>query len=178
MGEKIKNLFKSYFFDGLLLVVLGLVMLLFPSVTDTLLCIIIGAVIGVIGLIKCITFFTSKNAIQAPTDLLVGLVELAVGVAMIIKSQFFINLFAVVAGVILSFGAILMLTQAYIIRKEGGAMPIIALIFGVITAIFAILIFINPFKAVEVTTRIRGISLIAEGLGIMIVLHSAKLTLE
>lgn len=52
MASKASKLFRSYFFDGLLLIALGIVMLVWPEGSLKTLCVIIGAIVAAMGLIK------------------------------------------------------------------------------------------------------------------------------
>ena len=110
--------------------------------------------------------------------IIVGVLQLAFGIALIAASEFFINLFFVITGIMLVYGAFLMFFRAVQLRREKGIMFALSIIFGIIYTILAVIIFMNPEGFAQFVTRIQGIALIFEGLGIIIVLRNLKLTLE
>ncbi len=174
MKEKISKMLKSYFFDGFLLIALGVVMIVWPKQSLSILCDIIGAVIIVMGLIKLITFFAGKKEEKEAKDLLVGIIQLALGTALIVKADFFITAFQIITAIILAYGAIVMLCHAIALRKIKGPMFVLSIIFGIITLVLAVIIFIDPAAFAEFKTQLHGISLIVEGLAMIIVLSKVK----
>lgn len=52
--------------------------------------------------------------------------QLALGIALMVKSGFFITVFQYVTAVILAYGAILMFVQAFQLRKIKGAMFVLS----------------------------------------------------
>ena len=174
MKMKIKNLLRSYFFDGLLLTALGIAMLIWPGKALETLCIIIGGGLVFIGLLKIISFFISKSGSGDPSDLLIGIIQSVAGVFFIVKPNIFIESFFIITGVLLIYGAILMFARAYNLRSIKGPMFTFSLIFAVITTVLAVIILINPESFGEFIFQLRGISLIVEGVSIMIALSKTK----
>ena len=171
MEQKIKDYFRSYIFDGVLLILLGVAMLIWPEGALKTLFYIVGAVVGVMGLIKVIMFFTGKNAERQPSDLVLAFAELAIGIALIVKSDFFIEFFNIVLAIMLAYGAILMFAQAVITKEHKGLFFVLSLVFAAITLVLAVIIFIDPKGFASFMTQLRGIALIIEGLAMIIVLH-------
>ncbi len=174
MSKLLKILFKSYFFDGLLLLGLGVFIVLRPDNTLEMLCIIIGSVLTAMGVIKMIIYFALKKEKREIFDLIAGVVQIILGVALIVKSNFFITVFQYVTGVILAYGALLMFMHSFSLRKNKGIMFVLSLIFACITAGLAAIIFIKPIAFASFMMQIYGISLIAEGLSMIIVLNKAS----
>ena len=168
-----KKLLKSYLFDGLLLIALGIVMLVWPNTALKTVCIVAGAIVAVMGVIKIVAFFTNKSGERSAMDIVRGVVLLAVGIALMVASGFFIGVFQYVVGVILAYGAILMFVQAFMLRKEKGALMILSLVFAIITTVLAVVIFMNPTGFAAFMMQLEGISLIVEGLAMIIVLRKS-----
>ena len=93
--SRITNALKSYLFDGILLVALGLVLLLLPKVSLTILCVIIGVALIIMGLIKLIFFAANVNGVRRIADIPVGIIQLVLGFWLIFDSSLFINLFQI-----------------------------------------------------------------------------------
>lgn len=174
MDQNIKDAFKSFIFDGILLILLGVAMLLWPSAALKTLFIIIGAAVGVMGIIKVVAFFVNKNESRSPMDLVIAFAQVAIGVALIVKADMFIEFFNVVLAIILAYGAVLMFAQAIMLKHIRGPLFVLSMIFSVITMILAVIIFIDPAGFAVFMTQLRGIALIVEGIAMIIVLRNVN----
>ena len=174
MSEKLKNLFRSYLFDGLIFVALGTVMLVWPESSLKILCIVLGALLGVVGLVMVMTFILNRRDDAHSFGLLSGLIQIALGVALIVKPEFFINVFQIFVAIIMLYGCILMFIHAYQIRSEKGIVYWLSIIFAVITLILAVLMLINPEAFASFMVQLEGVSLIVEGLSMIICLHNMR----
>ena len=130
-----------------------------------------GIVLAVLGLLKTIGFFKNKNNERKNQNLLIGLIQLALGVAFLAKTDFFIDFFKVVIAVLMLYACILMLVQAYDQRKEKNAKFKAAVIFAIVTLLLAVIILVNPIFLINVISRITGIALIVVGLAIIFVIR-------
>lgn len=172
--DTLKKILKSYIFDGIVLVLSGIALIIWPGTALGIIVRVIGAVFALLGIIKIIVFFVNKNKDRKATDLFIGLVQLALGAALIIKPDFFISFFYVVMGIILVYGSVLMFIRAVRLRKQKGPMFVLALIFGFLMLALAVVIFINPAVFANFITVLYGISLVCEGLAMLIVLNKLK----
>lgn len=173
MQSRIKNAFKSYLFDGLLLVALGVVMLIWPEDALKILCIGGGILLIVLGLIKSIVFFANKEDHSVP-GLIIGIAEIALGIALIIKWDFFITAFQFITGIILIYGSGLMFIRAFALRREKGPIFAASIVFGILILVFAALILLNPLKFAAFITQLHAVALILEGLSMIIVMARAQ----
>ncbi|MBO4501795.1 MAG: DUF308 domain-containing protein [Clostridia bacterium] len=171
MSNLLKKMLSSYIFDGFLLVAIGVVMLLTPENSYDLFCYTIGGVSALLGLIKIIVYVTNKKGERKALNLLIGVFLFAFGLALVIKPSFFVTAFQVITGIILVYGAILMLIHAYKLRKVKGTMYIMSLVFAGLTAVFAIIVFIDPFDPGTFRVQVHAVSLVIEGLAMITVLH-------
>ena len=171
MKGKIKKLLLSYIFDGLVLIALGVAMLVWPEESLKTLCIIVGSLFILVGFVKIVGFIVNKSGERTAGELFVGILQFAFGAALVIKSGFFIDVFQVITGVILIYGAILMFIHAFKLRVYKGVMFALSLIFASITAVLAVIIIINPSQVASFMTQLHGISLVIEGVAMLMVLH-------
>ncbi len=176
--KKQRNFFLSFIFDGIILIALGIAILVWPESLLKILCIIAGAVIAVMGLIKLIIFIVNKDDKRKVLNLIVGIIQIAFGIVMIIESEFLAGLFFIIAGIILMYGSLLMFIRAFQFRKEKGALFVLSIIFAILTLALAIIIFINPQQFAGFIARLQGASLIIEGLGMIIVLNNSKIKVD
>ena len=170
MASQKSSIRRSYFIDGLFLIALGLFMLIYPGDSLKIVCTVIGAIIAVMGVIKVITFFT--NGADKPwIDLGVAIVQVAVGVLLITRSNTFISAFNIIVGIVLLYGAITMLVGAIRIAKATGITFVLSIVFAVITGILAVIILANPAGFASFIEQLRGIALIIEGVEMLLVLR-------
>ena len=173
-----KTYYRNYIFDGILLVLLGLAMLIWPDKALKVLCYFTGGLIAVMGLIRLAIFMFNEKNNRKVFDLAVGIFQLALGFSLILAVDFFVSLFFVVTGLILAYGAFLMFYRAFQLRKDGGSMFVLSLVFAIITLIFTVIVIINPPAFADFATHIQGAALIIEGLGMTIVLKNYKVTMQ
>ena len=169
-----KKFFRSTLFDGLLLIVLGVVMLVRPDVALQSLCLLAGILLCVMGAIKAVVFFVNKNGDKTPALLILGIVQLLLGIALIVKPGLFLQIFQFVVAVLLVYGACLMFVQAMLLRHLKGFFFFTSLICGLVMVILAAIIFANPAAFAAIMTQLEGISLIIEGLSTLLLLRKAK----
>ena len=187
--EKIKSILKSYIFDGIVLFLIGAALIVFsilwwPDVSVLhLLLRIVGAVFAVLGTIKIIIFFVNKNDDRKPTDLLIGMLLFAVGLALIIKPDFFARFFFVIMAVLLLYGCALMFIRSAHLHKENNKnMSLVALIAGfILVALAAAIVIISVIRISQGTPDVAqfmiiiyGAALAVEGIAVLVVLNKLK----
>ena len=92
--KKITNALKNYIVDAILLIALGLVMLIWPQWSLKIIFTWIGIGLIVLGAIKGIIYFTKKDKSERRiTNLLVGLLQIAAGIFVIVKRSILLRTF-------------------------------------------------------------------------------------
>lgn len=172
-----KAYLKNYIFDGIILALLGIAMLAWPNEALKVLCYVSGGLLAVMGFIRLALFLMSSKEERLFSVLILALVQLAAGIILILQAGFFVEIFFVVTGLLLAYGAILMFVRLIQLRRVKGPMFYFSLVFGIINLIFAVLILINPEQFASFSTRLQGAALVIEGIGMIIVLRNLKLTL-
>ena len=101
--KKVSNALKNYIVDAILLIALGLVMLIWPQWSLQIIFKWVGIGLIVTGLIKGLIYFTKKDKNERNTpDLLVGIVQLDVGIFTHVKAEFFASHFPIAAAILLA----------------------------------------------------------------------------
>lgn len=172
-----KSYLKNYMFDGIILAALGLIMLVWPNEALKVLCCVSGGLFAVMGFIRLALFLMSSKEDRTVSALIIAILQLAVGIVLIIASDFFVKLFFIVTGLLLAYGAILMFVRMIQLRRVKGPMFYFSMFFGIAYLILAVIILINPVQFANFTTHIQGAALVIEGIGMIIVLRNLKLTL-
>ena len=174
MRAKIKGILNSYLFDGLLLVALGVIMLLWSGAPLKVLCNIVGIILIVMGAIKLAPFIANRDTDRKIAILCLGLFQLVAGVILIVKSNFFVSVFQYITAVLLLYGCILLFRQAYKLREQKGTMFTATIVFACVTLVLAIVMVVNPAALASFITQLNGVSLIVEGLAMIIVLRKGN----
>ena len=162
-----KKLFKVCLFEGLLLIALGIVMLSFPEQSRSVPIIVIGCLMALMGLVRIISVFANKGGGHSFFGILLGLLQIAVGVYIIIKAGSLANLIPLATGIVLAYGALVLLINAF--RYYEGGARIMAIIFALLIAALAVIIILNPASFGNFMATLHGIALIIEGIFLIIV---------
>ncbi len=169
MRNKLKNMLASHYFEGILLAVCGIIMLLFPSAAFRVISIIFGLILFLLGALLSFEFvFRHKD--QHPLLLFAGLLCLAIGLELVIHTDQFSEPVHVVLSITLIYSAILLFMQAYELRHNRAKLFYITIGFAVAAIIFAVLMLINDENSTAFL-RIKGISMIIEGVASLFVIQ-------
>lgn len=166
-----KRLLRNYITDAVLLILLGLVLLFKPGGTLEFFCKILGIVLLVLGAVKALQFFITKDkANKSILSLLVGAVQGIFGIWLLANPGFFISFVPTVAGVVIAYGAIISIMQAIKAKKAGASDATLAIICSVVTLMLAIIVILHPAAISAMMIQLIGVSLIIEGVTLLIAL--------
>lgn len=159
-----KGLKYNYIADAIVTVIIGLVLLLWPGVTLTILIRAIGLLLLVIGAVVSINFFTAGgNPVLRTGSLAGGIVVAVIGIWILINPTFFEALIPVIAGAVIVVGGLINLLQALSLWKNAYERWWIALVLSLITMLLGALLFTHPLQAAEIVVRIIGAFLVFDG---------------
>ena len=168
---RITRALKNYIVDALLLIVLGIVMVAWPQGTLETIFKWIGVGMIVIGAIKIILFFVKKDSEQRSwVDLAVGAVQIIAGIFFIAKPAFLVEFFPTVAAILLGYGAIVMIVRAVKMIDGNKTAFTLSLVLGIVTLVLAVIVFVHPVALANVMVQAAGVSMIVEGIALLIVL--------
>lgn len=160
---------KKFFADFLLdpvsraisTIVAGILITVFHSVALDIVCIALGCVLAVIGLINIIKYF------RAPMDtnfnLLTGLIFAALGITIIVDPASLVGLVAVAFGIIILYHGIVNLQSALLLKKSNYKFWYIALIFALLTVFAGVLLITLKNQIINAIALTAGLILIIEG---------------
>ena len=173
MESRIKSILSSHYFEGVLLIVFGFIMLVFPthsikivSITGVILC-----VLGVTLAVSYVVHNMEKHTLQ----LFAGLMCIALGIEFIFQTDNLAEAMHAVLSITLIYSGALLFIQAYNLRKEKGPLLKITFAFAVVALIFAVLMLINDEESTAFL-RIKGASMIVEGVASLFVIKETHLS--
>lgn len=164
--EKILKKFKTnVVISSLLCVALGLVLVLWPGLSIQIVCTAVGAVLIVSGVIRIVGYFTAKDgSMYSQINLIFGIVFAVVGVWIVIKPEKVLAIIPIIVGIVIVLHGLHNLQQAIELCKDKYDKWWIALLLGILTVGFGVLLICRPFAAIDTIVMLIGIFLIYDGL--------------
>lgn len=160
-----KKILTDYMCSALLAAILGLVLLIWPSLSNTILCYGIAGAFIVYGLFRIVCYF-SVGALDTilRRDLAAGLIAIAIGIFFLAKPQIIVSILPVLFALALIAGAMGSIQTAFDMKRMKTHGWFASLIAAVVFIALGLVILLHSFSAAMVMTRFIGISLLIEGL--------------
>ena len=164
--EKILKKFKTnVVISSLLCVLLGLVLVLWPGLSIQIVCTAVGAVLIVSGGIRIVSYFTAKDgSMYSQINLIFGMIFTVVGVWIVIKPDKVLAIIPIIVGIVIALHGLHNLQQAITLCKDKYDKWWIALLLGILTIGFGVLLICRPFAAIDTVVMLIGVFLIYDGL--------------
>lgn len=179
MEAILKRIKANVVVSAILCMALGVVLIVWPGMSVQITCCAIGAVLIVMGISKLIQFiFYRDGSLFFQLNLVLGIVITIIGVWIVLQPEKIIAMIPILMGIIIVLHGINNLQQTVKLCQEKYDKWWIALILGLLTVGFGIVLICNPFEAVETLVRVIGIFLVYDGASdiwiISRVAHTAK----
>ena len=168
-----KKLLNNVSVSSILVALVGLVLLLMPSLTNKIIVYGIGIVLLIYGVGRILRYVTTRDAASAMAnhDLSIGLICAVTGLFMLLYSVV-ISILPFLFGLFLIFGGARSIQTAFDVRRFHGVHWVFHLVVGIIFAIAGIEAIRDPFSTASLLTRFVGLSLLL--LGIYMFLSNRK----
>ncbi len=149
---------------GIAAIVLGAILLIFPSATISIVLNGIGIAVIVIGIISIIRYLVIDSAEATQSNgFAYGMIYALAGLVLIVFKKSFIELMPLCIGFVIMIGGCFKL-QGGIAALRAGSKWIPTVVAAAISLIGGGLIVFNPFSTAMVLMRVIGIGLIYEGI--------------
>ena len=155
----------SYILCSAVFCIMGGLLILWPRISITVLCYLIGALFIVSGIIKIVGYCSEdlyKLAFQF--DLALGVFAVAIGVIMLLFPKGILSLFHMVIGVIVLTDAVFKLQTAADAKKFGLSKWWIILLNAILSGLLGLLLIVRPFDSATVIMVFIGITLLIDGI--------------
>lgn len=176
-NKRIRAAKYGYIILSVLLCVLGMVLILVPDFSASMLCWIGGLLLAVFGMVKIIGY-CSKDLYRLAFqfDLAFGILLLALGLILILRTQAVVNVIWVLVGIFILSDALLKIQIAIDARLFGIRQWWMILTAAIITGIIGFLLVLHPSESKLVVMVLLGISLCCEGiLNLVTILTAVKI---
>lgn len=157
--------------------VFGIVILAMPEISETVVYLVIGILLILLGVFKLIGYF-SKDLFRLAFqyDLQLGVVLVLLGIAVLIKSEHVFDFICVVFGISIFIDGLFKISIAIQSGKFGIKPWLVILLVSIATCIYGALLIFFPSESVKFLTIHLGISLIWEGiLNFVVIMFTVKI---
>lgn len=163
--KEVKTFRKSYILISALYVVLGAVLLAWPSTSVRIICYGLGFGMLVLGLTYGIIYFTKDNLSGfLQMDLVIGIICLAFGMFILLNPTFLATVLPFAMGIILLLGAVVKVQSSLSMKKLRFRKWYLVLLCALILAGLGVALLCNPFGQETYMILYIGICLIADGI--------------
>ncbi len=165
MEGLLKKIKTNVVVSSALCVILGLVLVFRPGLSMRIVCTAVGVVLIVSGVMRMIAYFTARDgSLYSQANLIFGIVLAVVGVWIVMKPDKVMAIFPIIVGIVIAIHGLHNLQQAAELWRDKYERWWIALILGVLTVGFGVLLVCRPFAAIDTVVMLIGFFLIYDGL--------------
>ena len=165
MDNLLKRMKTNALLSAALYALLGLVLLVWPALSASLLCLALGLVLVLCGLSNIFVFLRSRDgSLYAALHLITGVVLAAVGIWLMARPTLVTVVIPRIVGVLICFHGFGDIGDAVTLRKNGSSRWTAALLLAVITLVLGVILVICPFQAFTTVVRLLGAFLLYDGI--------------
>lgn len=165
MESLLKKIKTNVVVSSLLCIVLGLVLVIRPGMSIRIVCMAIGAVLILSGVLRIIAYFAERDGtMYAQVNLVFGIVFAVVGVWIVIRPDTVLAIIPIIVGIVIVLHGLHNIKQAMELWRDKYDKWWVALLLGILTAGFGVLLICRPFEAIDTVVMMIGFFLIYDGL--------------
>ncbi len=164
MGGLLKKLKKNVVISAILCILLGLVLAIWPGMSMHIVCIVIGSVLILGGLVRLAESFWGRDgSMYTQINMIVGIIFAVVGIWIVVKPEKVLAIIPIIVGIVIVVHGLNNLQQAVALCKEKYDKWWVALLLGLVTVGFGALLIFRPFAALDTAVMIIGFFLVYDG---------------
>lgn len=165
MIDFFKNVRWSLLFIGVLTIVIGVAMVMYPDTASDTIVRVLGGIMAVAAVFSIIGYLLDRaRGRNAFTSLFVGALMLIMGAVLYFNPASFVEFLGYIFAALVLVQGINLIVEAFSSKKYETSHWAQTLLMGLICVIMAVIIFINPFAEFRMLMIITGIALIVAGL--------------
>lgn len=177
MLRYVKNIKANDMISSIAYVIIGLVLLIWPGTSTQVVCMVLGIVLLIYGLVQIALYlFKKEKTMLSQGMLILGVIFSVLGIWILIKPEMIIMAVPVIVGVIIIMHGLHNTLQALELKKMDYGNWWMALFFGILTIVSGVVLAYNPFKVVNTVVRVIGIFLLYDGISDLWILNRIKKT--
>ena len=176
----LKKLKTNIVISAMLCIVLGIVLVAWPELSMRIVCTAIGAVLLIGGGVRLAVYFTAKDgSVYSQMNLIMGIILAVVGIWILLQPDKVLAIIPIIVGIVIALHGINNVQQAITLCKDKYDKWWVALILGLLTIGFGVLLVCRPFEALDTAVKFIGIFLIYDGISdiwiVSRIYHTAKM---
>lgn len=161
----LKRLKTNILISALLCILLGIVLVIWPDLSMQIVCTAVGAVLLIGGGVRLAEYFSARDgSVYAQMNLIMGIILAVVGIWILLQPDKVLAIIPIIVGIVIILHGVNNLRQAVTLCREQYDKWWVALILGLLTVGFGVLLVYNPFEALDAAVMVIGISLIYDGI--------------
>lgn len=165
MERILKKIKTNVVISALFCIVLGVVLVIWPGMSVQIACMAIGAVLILNGISRLVNFiFGRDGSLFSQMNLIMGIIITVIGAWILLQPAKVIAMIPILVGIIIMIHGVNNLQQAVSLCKSRYDKWWVALILGLVTVGFGILLICNPFQAIDTLVMFIGLFLIYDGI--------------
>lgn len=165
MESLLKKIKTNVVISSALCVILGLVLVFRPGLSMRIVCTAVGVVLILSGAMRMVDYFTARDgSLFSQANLIFGIVLAVVGVWIVLKPDKVMAIIPIIVGIVIAIHGLHNLQQAAGLWRDKYDRWWVALILGVLTVGFGVLLVCRPFAAIDTVVMLIGFFLIYDGL--------------
>lgn len=165
MSDLLKRMKTNALLAAALYALLGLVLLVWPALSASLLCLALGLVLVLCGLGNIFVFLRNRDgSLYAALHLITGVILAAVGIWLMARPTLVTVVIPRIVGVLICFHGFGDIGDAMTLRKSDSPRWTAALLLAAITLVLGVILVICPFQAFTTVVRLLGAFLLYDGI--------------
>lgn len=164
MERILKRIKANVIVSAFICIALGVILVAWPGLSVKVVCMAIGAVLVINGISRLLNFiFGRDGSVFSQMNLVMGIIITVIGGWILLQPGTIIAMIPILVGIIIVIHGINNLQQSVSLCQSQYDKWWVALLLGVITIGFGVLLVFNPFAAVDTLIRFIGLFLIYDG---------------
>lgn len=164
MERILKKIKTNVIVSAFICIALGVILVVWPGLSVKVVCMAIGAVLVINGISRLLNFiFGRDGSMFSQMNLVMGIIITVIGGWILLQPGTIIAMIPILVGIIIVIHGINNLQQSVSLCQSRYDKWWVALILGIITIGFGVLLIFNPFAAVDTLIRFIGLFLVYDG---------------
>lgn len=167
--EFIKEIKSTLMIMAGLYIVIGLIMLIAPTIINNAICYLVGALCLIMGGLAIYIYLGSEvYGSLAIATLIIAILFTVVGIFIITTPEIFISLIPITMGILLVIDSFSKMQSTTTLKKYKYKNWWLVLVGALLLFVFGIILLVKPFESVEIFTRVLGLFLTIDGISNLI----------
>ncbi len=161
MFDLLRRIRVNFVLTAVLTLILGILLISSPGTAMRTVFLLVGWTLVISGAASLLTAIFSKGQPVGQGDLVLGLIQLATGLVVLMRPGFLMSLAGIVVGFVLLIHGIHDIQHA----RESKALGYdwkLSMGVGVAAVVMGVIVMVNPFSTVETLLRIAGVFLLVD----------------